>query len=124
LYCKPIVKTAADRAALVEAACSGHPRFFFGSDSAPHSAEAKAAGAAGVYASPVALQILAGVFDEAGALDQLEAFTSVRGAAFYRLAPNGGQLLLRREAWKVPELLDGCVPLAHGRTLAWTAARI
>jgi dihydroorotase len=72
----------------------------------------------------VALQLLAGVFDEAGALDRLEGFTSVRGAAFYRLAPNTGQLVLRREAWKVPELLDGCVPLAHGRTLAWTAARI
>ncbi|MFH2113840.1 MAG: dihydroorotase [Spirochaetota bacterium] len=123
-YCKPLVKTAADRASLVQAACSGHPRFFFGSDSAPHSAAAKAAGAAGVYASPVALQILAEVFDDAGALDQLEAFTSVRGAAFYRLAPNDGQLSLRREAWTVPELLDGCMPLAHGRTLAWTATRI
>jgi dihydroorotase len=123
-YCKPIVKTAADRAALVGAACSGHPRFFFGSDSAPHSAEAKAAGAAGVYSSPVAMQLLAGIFDDAGALDRLEAFTSVRGAAFYRLAPNHGQIVLRREAWKVPELLDGCVPLAHGRTLAWSAARI
>lgn len=123
-YCKPIVKTAADRVALVQAACSGHPRFFFGSDSAPHSAEAKAAGAAGVYASPVALQILAGLFDSAGALDQLEAFTSDRGSAFYRLAPNAGQVVLRREVWRVPELLDGCVPLAHGRTLAWNAARI
>jgi len=123
-YCKPIVKTAADRAALVKVACSGHPRFFFGSDSAPHSAEAKAAGAAGVYASPVALQLLADVFDSAGALDQLEAFTSVRGAAFYRMEPNKGQLLLRRNAWTVPELLDGCVPLAHGRTLAWTATRV
>jgi hypothetical protein len=50
-------------------------------------------------------------------------FTSVRGAAFYRLPPNAGQLVLRREDWKVPELLDGCVPLAHGRTLAWSAAR-
>jgi dihydroorotase len=122
-YCKPIVKTSTDRASLVRVACSGHPRFFFGSDSAPHSASAKAAGAAGVYSSPVALQILAGVFDEAGALDQLEGFTSVRGAAFYRLPPNDGQLVLRREDWKVPELLDGCVPLAHGRTLAWSAAR-
>lgn len=123
-YCKPIVKTVADRAALVQAACSGHPRFFFGSDSAPHSTEAKAAGAAGVYASPVALQLLTEVFDYAGALDQLEAFTSVRGAAFYHLAPNQGQVELRREAWTVPELLDGCMPLAHGRTLAWTATRI
>lgn len=123
-YCKPIVKTAADRTALVRAACSGDSRFFFGSDSAPHTAQAKAAGAAGVYASPVALQLLAGVFEEAGALDRLEAFTSVRGAAFYGLEPNEGQLVLCREAWTVPDLLDGCVPLAHGRTLAWTAARI
>ncbi len=122
-YCKPIIKTTADRAALVNVACTGQARFFFGSDSAPHSAPAKAAGAAGVYASPVALQILAGVFDNAGVLDQLEGFTSVRGAAFYRLPPNEGQLVLRREAWQVPELLDGCVPLAHGRTLAWTATR-
>jgi dihydroorotase len=123
-YCKPIVKTAADRAALVRAACTGNPRFFFGSDSAPHSAESKAAGAAGVYASPVAMQLLAEVFDGAGALDRLEAFTSVHGAAFYRLPLNQGQLVLRRETWTVPELLDGCVPLAHGRNLAWTAARI
>jgi dihydroorotase len=122
-YCKPIIKTEADRRALVQAACSGDSRFFFGSDSAPHTAEAKAAGAAGVYAAPVALQLLAGVFDEAGALDQFEPFTSAHGAAFYRLKPNEGQLVLRREAWTVPELLDGCVPLAHGRTLAWTATR-
>ena len=123
-YCKPVLKTANDRAALVEAACSGHPRFFFGSDSAPHSAQAKAAGAAGVYASPVVLPILAEVFESAGALHRLEAFTSVRGAAFYRLPPNDGQLVLRREAWTVPELVDGCLPLAHGRTLAWTATRV
>lgn len=122
-YCKPIVKTTADRMALVQAACSGNPRFFFGSDSAPHSAEAKMAGAAGVYASPVALQLLAEVFDKAGALDGLEAFTSIWGAAFYRLQPNEGWLVLRRETWTVPELLDGCVPLAHGRSLAWTATR-
>lgn len=122
-YCKPLLKTVADRAALVRAACSGHPRFFFGSDSAPHGTEAKAAGAAGVYASPVAIQLLAGVFDAAGAMDKLEAFTSERGAAFYRLPQNQGRLVLRQEAWTVPELLDGCVPLAHGRTLAWTAMR-
>jgi dihydroorotase len=123
-YCKPIIKTAADRAALVRAACSDNHRFFFGSDSAPHTAEAKATGAAGVYASPVALQLLAEVFGQAAALEQLEAFTSVRGARFYGLGLNSGQLVLRREAWRVPELLDGCIPLAHGRTLEWTAARI
>jgi dihydroorotase len=123
-YCKPLVKTAADRAALVRVACSGHPRFFFGSDSAPHTVEAKAAGAAGVYSSPVSLQLLAGVFESQGSLDQLEAFTSVRGAAFYRLKPNKGQLVLHREPWTVPELVDGCIPLAHGQTLAWKTTRI
>lgn len=123
LFCKPVLKSAADRAALLEAAVSGSPRFFFGSDSAPHPPEAKAAGAAGCYAAPVALSLLAAAFEEAGALDRLEAFVSVSGARFYGLGPNSGSLRLRRESWTVPASVDGCAPPAAGRTLAWTAER-
>ena len=123
LFCKPVLKSAADRAALLEAAVSGSPRFFFGSDSAPHQPEAKAAGAAGCYAAPVALSLLAAAFEEAGALDRLEAFVSVSGARFYGLGPNPGVLRLRRESWTVPASVDGAVPPAAGRTLAWAAER-
>jgi len=122
-YCKPLLKSAADRSALVGAACSGSPKFFFGSDSAPHPAAAKAAGAAGVYASPAAMPILAAVFEEAGALDRLEGFCSAAGARFYGLPEPRGELLLERREWVVPGELDGVVPLAAGRTLSWTAYR-
>jgi len=122
-FCKPILKTSKDRAALLEAAVSGSPRFFFGSDSAPHPPAAKASGAAGSYAAPVAMSLLAAAFEEAGALDRLEGFVSERGARFYGLALNAGRLALERRPWTVPELIDGSRPLAAGRTLSWSAAR-
>jgi dihydroorotase len=122
-YCKPVLKSAADRASLVRAAVSGSPRFFFGSDSAPHPPAAKAAGASGSYTAPVALSLLAAVFDEAGEMGRLEAFVSEHGARFYGLDLNQGRLRLRRQAWTVPSELDGVTPLAYGRTLAWTADR-
>lgn len=124
LFCKPVLKSAADRAALLEAAVSGSPRFFFGSDSAPHPPEAKAAGAAGCYTAPVALSLLAAAFEEAGALDRLETFVSVSGARFYGLGLNPGVVRLSREGWTVPAAVDGAVTPAAGRTLAWTADRI
>lgn len=123
-FCKPVLKTARDREALVSAATSGSPKFFFGSDSAPHSPAAKAAGAAGCYTSPLALELLAGVFDEAGALDRLEGFVSLAGAGFYGLSPNEGRLRLWRSDWTVPALLDGVEPLAAGRMLVWMAERL
>jgi dihydroorotase len=122
-YCKPILKSAKDRAALQAAAISGHPRFFFGSDSAPHNPQAKSGGAAGSYSAPVAMALLAKVFEDNAALDRLEPFISCFGADFYGLPPNPGRLTLRRAAWTVPEMIDGCVPLAHGQSLAWTACR-
>jgi dihydroorotase len=123
-FCKPILKGEADRRALIGAACSGSAKFFFGSDSAPHSPQAKLAGAAGCYSAPVALPLLAQVFEEAGALGELEAFCSRRGAAFYGLEENPGRVGFYREDWTVPALLDGVEPLAAGRTLAWRALRL
>lgn len=123
-FCKPVLKSASDRAALVSAAVSGSPKFFFGSDSAPHPRAAKSAGAAGVYSSPVALPLLAAVFEEAGALGRLERFCSENGAAFYGLRPSRLGLRLTRESWTVPAEIDGIVPLAAARQLAWRARRL
>ena len=123
-FCRPVLKSARDRDALVQAATSGSPRFFFGSDSAPHPPAAKAAGAAGCYSAPVAMSLLAAAFECAGRLDRLEAFVSENGARFYGLQYNSGRLGLSREQWTVPAELDGVLPLAAGRTLAWTAARL
>ncbi|MEM8577513.1 MAG: dihydroorotase [Pseudomonadota bacterium] len=97
-YCMPVVKTADDRAALRAAATSGDRRFFFGTDSAPHVAPNKhnAAGSAGCFTAPNALSIVAQIFDGAGALDKLEAFTSLNGPAFYRLPVNEERITLTR----------------------------
>jgi len=123
-FCKPVLKVERDRTALVEAAISGSPKFFFGSDSAPHPPEAKRSGAAGCYSSPVAMPLLAGLFDQAGALGALEAFCAMNGARFYGLAANSGKLRLWEESWTVPAELDGVEPLAAGRVLAWRAGRV
>ena len=123
-FCRPVLKGARDREALVQAATAGSPRFFFGSDSAPHPPAAKAAGSAGCYSSPVAMSLLAAVFEAAGRLDRLEAFVSENGARFYGLPYNTGKLGLSRSPWTVPSELDGVTPLAAGRLLAWTAARL
>ena len=97
-YCLPIAKRAEHRQALVKAATSGDRRFFLGTNSAPHPVSAKecACGAAGIFSAPVALNAVAQVFDEEGALDRLEAFASLNGAAFYRLPPNGDRVTLAR----------------------------
>jgi dihydroorotase len=98
LYCLPIAKRNVDRLALRQAAVSGDPRFFLGTDSAPHPRAAKecACGCAGIFNAPVALACLAQVFEAADALDRLEAFASEHGAAFYDLPPNKGTIELRR----------------------------
>ncbi len=97
-YCLPIAKRAEHRAALRQAATSGDRRFFLGTDSAPHPVSAKecACGAAGIFSAPVALPAVAQVFDEENALDRLEAFVALNGAAFYRLPPNGDRVTLER----------------------------
>lgn len=121
-YCKPVPKRPEDRQALIEAATSGHPKFFFGSDSAPHTARKKlsAQGCAGVFSAPVALPLLAAIFEQHGALEWLEKFVAVNGACFYELPMNQGEVRLVKEAWTVPE----CVPLDYipfmaGETLPW-----
>ena len=128
LYCLPILKRERHREALVAAATSRSPKFFLGTDSAPHARAAKesACGCAGCYSAPVALPLYAEVFEDAGALDRLEAFTSVNGAAFYGLPRNAGTVTVVREAWRVPDALpfaDGTiVPLRAGEEVRWRVA--
>jgi dihydroorotase len=120
-FCKPLAKRPEDRAAIVAAAVSGDPRFFLGTDSAPHRRSDKegAEGCAGVFTAPVALPVLAEVFEDHGALDRLDAFTGEHGARFYGLAPNDGTVRLVREPWAVPAELAGIVPFRAGTTLRW-----
>jgi dihydroorotase len=98
MYCMPVLKTAADRRALREAATGGEPCFFLGTDSAPHSIHKKLAvvGAAGLFNAPVAIETYAKVFEEEGKLENLEAFASLNGPAHYRLPPNKRTLTLER----------------------------
>ncbi|MGN6120546.1 MAG: dihydroorotase [Rhodanobacter sp.] len=125
-YCLPILKREVHRAALVKAATSGDPRFFLGTDSAPHPRHAKesACGCAGVYSAHAAIELYAEAFDQAGKLDRLEAFASFHGPDFYRLPRNQERLLLERKPWTVPaELALGdatCVPMRAGSTVAWS----
>jgi dihydroorotase len=127
-YCLPVLKSEAHRRALVAAATSGSPKFFLGTDSAPHAAHLKehAAGHAGCYTALSALELYAEVFDAAGALDQLEGFASFHGADFYGLPRNRGTITLKREAWTLPESLPfgeaQLKPLRGGETLAWRLA--
>jgi dihydroorotase len=125
-YCLPVLKREAHRRALVAAATSGHPRFFLGTDSAPHPKGDKetACGCAGCYTAANALELYAEVFDAAGALDRLEAFAAFHGADFYGLPRNTGAVTLRRRACAVPaELPFGdqtIVPLRAGESLPWS----
>jgi dihydroorotase len=124
-YCLPVLKREEHREALVEAAISGSPKFFLGTDSAPHSRQAKEAdcGCAGVYTAHAAIELYAIAFEEAGALDKLEGFAAEFGARFYGLPPASDTITLRREDWKVPHTLpfgaEQLVPLRAGETLPW-----
>ncbi len=122
-FCKPIAKRPEDRQALLLAATCGNPKFFFGSDTAPHVRGQKecAEGCAGVFSAPVALSVLAREFDVLGCLDQLEAFTSVRGPVFYGLSPDKDSLTLETKSWMVPEEIGGVVPFLAGQVLEWQA---
>jgi len=126
LYCLPIAKREAHRLALRKAATSGDPRYFLGTDTAPHARHLKeaACGCAGIYSAPVAMEVYAGVFEEEGALDKLEAFASLNGPNFYGLAPNADEIALVREPWKVPDSIetgtgDSLSPFMAGETLDW-----
>ncbi len=121
LFCKPILKPERDREAIERVVLEGNPRFFFGSDSAPHlrSEKESASGSAGVYTMPVALSLLADFFVERGALERFEPFVSELGARFYGLPLNEGRLAIRRESWRVPDEYRGVVPLHAGIELEW-----
>ncbi len=125
-YCLPVLKRERHRQALVDAATSGNPKFFLGTDSAPHSRSAKenACGCAGSFTAPAAIELYAEAFDAAGRLDRLEAFASHFGPDFYGLPRNEGTLQLERRAWQVPAsapfLDEEIVPFMAGETLAWS----
>ncbi len=127
-FCLPVLKREQHREALVAAATSGNPKFFLGTDSAPHARDAKeaACGCAGVYSAHAALELYAVVFEEAGALDKLEGFASRFGPQFYKLPVNKGSISLERGDWTVPASLPfgagQLVPLRAGETLPWKLA--
>jgi len=128
LYCLPILKRDLHRRSLVEAATSGSPKFFLGTDSAPHARDTKehACGCAGCYSAPVAMELYAEAFDTAGALGRLEGFASLHGAAFYGLPVHDETITLVREPWQVPAGYpygDGTiVPLRAGEAVGWRIA--
>ena len=127
-YCLPILKRERDREALIAAATSGHPRFFLGTDSAPHALEAKetGCGCAGIFTAPIALELYAQAFDQAGALERLEGFASHFGADFYGLPRNTQTITLERAAQAIPASLpygdSTIVPLHGGHDIAWRVA--
>ncbi len=119
-FCKPIAKGPEDKKALLVAALSGNPKFFLGTDSAPHVKETKesASGCAGCFTAPTAIELLTTIFDEQGSLTELEAFTSENGAIFYGLPLNEGTLTLDRSNWVVKQV-GSVVPFKMGQTVAW-----
>ncbi len=126
LFCLPVLKAEQHREAVAEAAFSGEPRFFLGTDSAPHLRGDKesACGCAGIFSAPAGLELYAEAFDDAGALDRLEAFASLNGPGFYGLPVNEGHVHLREESWEVPAVMnagpDGeLVPFRAGETIRW-----
>lgn len=124
-YCLPVLKREVHRQALVRAATSGSPKFFLGTDSAPHAAALKEQSVcgAGCFTAPAALELYAQAFDEAQALDKLEGFASLHGPAFYGLPVNNSSVTLRRQDWMVPEMLPlgsaWIKPLRAGEQLHW-----
>ena len=124
-YCLPVLKREEHRQALVAVATSGNPKFFLGTDSAPHAKSAKeaACGCAGMYTAHAGIELYAEVFEAAGALDRLEGFASFYGSDFYGLPRNQDTVTLGKSAWDVPESLpfagDELVPLRAGGRIAW-----
>ncbi len=124
-YCLPVLKRERHRQALLAAATGGDPKFFLGTDSAPHPRHAKesACGCAGLYTAHAAIELYAEAFEAAGALDRLEGFASLHGPAFYRLPPNAETITLERAPWTVPAQYEGeggaLVPMRAGGEIAW-----
>ena len=126
LFCKPIAKTPIDRDALLEIALSGNPKVMFGSDSAPHPQEAKESCgcAAGVFTAPIALQVLAQIFDENGKLDNLEAFVSTNASKIYNLNPSSKSIKLIQKEFLVPTAYENnglkVIPMFSGQIIKWS----
>lgn len=124
-YCRPVLKREQHRLALIEAATSGHARFFLGTDSAPHPRRDKeaACGCAGIYTAHAAIELYAEVFEQADALDRLEPFASFHGTDFYGLPRNTERITLVRNPWQVAVSFgvgdDSVIPLRAGETVAW-----
>lgn len=127
-YCLPILKREVHRQALVQAATSGNPKFFLGTDSAPHTRSSKetSCGCAGCYSALHALALYAEAFEHANALDKLEAFASFYGPDFYQLPRNTEQITLTKTTWRIPDEVpfpeSGLVPLGAGQELTWQMA--
>ena len=124
-YCLPLLKRERHRRAVLEAAISGNPRFFLGTDSAPHDKTEKErpCGCAGIYSAHSALELYAQVFDDEGVLDRLEAFSSIHGAKYYGLPQNQETVTLVKKNWQIPDSIpfgEGeVVPMLAGETLQW-----
>ncbi len=124
-YCLPILKRERHRLALVAAAISANPKFFLGTDSAPHGRQTKEAscGCAGIYTAPLALELYAEVFEQADALDKLEGFASFYGADFYGLERNKTTITLHKKNWTMPDQLpfgkDIVIPMRAGEQVVW-----
>ncbi len=129
-YCLPVLKRESHRQALVAAAISGNPKFFLGTDSAPHAKSAKeaACGCAGMFTAHAAIELYAEAFENAGALDRLEAFASFYGPDFYGLPRNKEKITLVKESWTVPETIkfggEELVPLRAGTVIAWKLDKV
>lgn len=127
-YCLPVLKRNSHQLALIEAATSGNPKFFLGTDSAPHPTGDKeaACGCAGIYTAPGALELYAEVFDQADALDRLEGFASLYGPRFYGLPVNTEKISLVRDSWQMEESFqfgsNTVIPVRAGETLHWRLA--
>jgi len=127
-YCLPVLKTEPDRRALLDVVASGNPRFFLGTDSAPHARHTKeaACGCAGIFSSHAGIELYAEVFEALGALSRLEGFAAEFGADFYSLPRNPGEITLVKEAWEVPAHYPfgsgQLVPLRAGERIAWRLA--
>jgi len=125
LYCLPILKHQKHQKALIKAATSGSPKFFLGTDSAPHAKQKKetACGCAGCYTANAAIELYAEAFDSINALDKLEAFASFHGPDFYRLPRNKSKITLLKKPWKMPSQLglgeDELIPYRAGETMSW-----
>ena len=128
-YCLPILKREVHRQALLQAATSGNPKFFLGTDSAPHTRDRKetSCGCAGCYSALHALELYAEAFESVDAIDKLEAFASFHGPDFYQLPRNTGQITLTKTTWRIPDEVPftdaGLVPLRAGEEITWQMTR-